>query len=249
MKLLWCAILCLSCIAPALAQDADQPPIENFISPPQLFPSEGGLRAPYAPLAAFDRVAGKVIGHVKADLLPCPPREGETVCGIPISWYLELLDGRRADLTTDEVSYEQGALVSYQAATVIPPWAWSEVESPAGRFWIRTPVKDVSAFETHATQVHDFDVWCSRPGQCAPVSAAMKQEIGRMMAGQFQLRSCGEQTYEIHGLVKQGSRHYYKVTRTEVEAGTPQPGLPLTGYIPTRRNNGSHAGIFFSRGC
>jgi len=63
----------------------------------------------------------------------------------------------------------------------------------------------------------------------------MHKELNRMMAGQFQLSSCGNQTYAIRGLVKQGGRRYYKVSRTEVEEGTAQPKLPMTGYIPTRR--------------
>ena len=248
-RVLCLGLTCVSTHSSLHAQVAVGRPIENFISPPRLFPSEGALRAAYAPLPAFDRISGKVMGEIRADLSPCPPLQGETACGIPIRWYLNMRDGRRLALDTAEVSYEQAALVSYTRAVLKGGWAWSNVEFQGGNFWVRTKIEDVTGFEKLAYAIHDFEVWCSRPGECAPVSKDMQKELNRMMAGQFQLSSCGNQTYAIHGLVKQGGRRYYKVSRTEVEEGTAQPKLPMTGYIPTRRKNGTHVGMFWSRGC
>lgn len=231
------------------AQDTRDRPIENFISPAQLFPSEGGLRAPYAPLPAFDRVEGKVIGHITATLTSCPPTDGAPECGVAQAWHIVLNGGRPVDLYTDEVSYEQGALVSYQPAVLTKDAAWSKVEFEGGSVWIRSKIKEVVNFETRASAIHEFDTWCTSPGVCKPIDAAMRKELERMMAGEFKLQACGERTYQIQQLVKRAGGRYYKVTLTDVVEGTPRPKLPQEGYIPTRRKDGTHVGLFWSRGC
>lgn len=231
------------------AQEEVSRPIENLISPPSLFSAEGALSVPYAPLPAFDKISGKVIGEVQADLWPCPPKDGDTVCGYPFAWFFVRQGGARVELATQEVSYEQGALVSYRPAVVQGGFAWSKIEFDGGDFWIKTRTKHVTQFEKLASEIHDFDMWCTRPGQCEPPSSGMREELQRMMDGKYELSSCGPQTYQIVALVEERGQRYYKVRLTPVEEGTASPKLPMTGYIPTRRKNGTHVGIFWSRGC
>lgn len=241
----------LGCLTatPARAQEpAFTRPIENFISPPQLFASGGAPRAPYAPWPVFDRPAGKAIGRVTADLEPCPAAGPSDPCGYPRAWWFERSDGRRFALHTDEVSYEQPALVSYRAALRKGNTSWSHIEYDGGAFWIRTPNADVSSFESLAYWIEDIETWCPQPGQCQPVPDAMRKEIGRVKAGEVEL-GCGDVIYDIHGVVRHGARRYYKVDLIEATPGTPALNLPKTGYIPTRRHNGEHAGAFYARGC
>lgn len=244
--------LALICGLAAASAHAQEPgftrPIENFISPPPLFASEGTLRAPYAPWPVFDHPAGQVIGRVSADLEPCPAAGPSDPCGYPRAWWFERSDGRRFELTTGEVSYEQPALLSYRAAIRRGSISWSHVEYESGAFWIRADTADVRNFESLAYWIEDIETWCTRPGACRPVSAAMRHEIGRVKAGEVQL-GCSDEIYRISGIALRGAQRYYQVELIEARQGTPSLNLPKTGYIPTRRRNGAHAGAYYSRGC
>lgn len=237
------------CAASAHAQEPEfTRPVENFISPPPLFASEGTPRAPYAPWPVFDRPDGKAIGRVSADLEPCPAAGPSDPCGYPRAWWFERSDGRRFELTTGEVSYEQPALLSYRAAMRRGSMSWSHIEYEGGAFWIRTDTADVRNFESLAYWIEDIEIWCTRPGACRPVSAATRHEIGRVKAGEVSL-GCGIEMYRILGIVHRGARRYYQVELIEAQPGEPSLHLPKAGYIPTRRRNGEHAGAYYSRGC
>lgn len=240
--------VCLAAAPASAGQPEFTRTVENFISPPQLFASEGAPRAPYAPWPVFDRPGGKAIGRVTADLESCPAAGPSDPCGYPRAWWFERSDGRRFALHTDEVSYEQPALVSYRAALRKGSTSWSHIEYEGGAFWIRTPNDDVSSFESVAYLIENIETWCTQPGQCQPVSAAMRKEIGRVKAGEVQL-GCGDEIYSIKGIAHRGTRRYYKVELIEARQGTPPLNLPNAGYIPTRRHTGEHAGTFYARGC
>lgn len=235
----------------AATSHAEEPPtrpIEAFISPPQLFPSEGSLRAPYAPLPAFDRPSGKQIGQVVADLSPCPAGDDGYACGAPRAWHLALANGRRIELYHQMVGYDQESLVTYQPVLRKSGKAWSQIEYDGGKFWVQTRSSETDDYESLANWAEDLDTWCSRPGKCAPLSAAMRKEIGRVVAAEYELDSIGNQPYRIDGIVKQGGRRYYKVTLYETSHG-PRPALPKAGYVPTRRKDGGHVGQFSPKGC
>lgn len=224
-------------------------PVENFVSPPQLFPAEGRKRAPYQPLLAYDRPFGTVAGEVRAELNACPAARDEPECGVPQWWYVKLNNGARAGLDTAQVQGDQRALLSYQPARRGAGMAWSRIAYPGGAFWIRTDGKDFTSFESRATYVERLERWCSRPGRCGPVPAAMRQEIARILAGEYELAAPAPHPYDIAGIVTVGGRRYYKLKRTESVEGKPQPAIPATGYIPTRHGDGSHAGDFSPNGC
>ena len=242
------ALLCLVTAGKPHAQETRTRPIESYISPPQLFPQESTLRAPYVPMRVFDRPDGKVTGHIVAELAPCPPPEGD-VCAVPQAWHVALADGRRVELHHEMVGYDQDGLISYKPTIFKKGSAWSHIEYQGGAFWIRTAAKDVSNYESLAAWAEDLDTWCSRPGECAPLSAAMRKELGRVAAGEFELQSISQQAYQINGIVKHGGRRYYKVLLSEADAGSRRPALPKKGYIPTRRKNGAHVGHFSPKGC
>lgn len=224
-------------------------PIENYISPPQLFPEDSTLRAPYLPLPAFDHPNGKVIGKVIAELTPCPPQSGASACAIPQAWYLQLAGGHRVELHHEMVGYDREALVSYKPTLFNKGTAWSNIEYDGGAFWTRTAAADVSNYESLATWPQNFETWCSQPAKCSPLSATMRKELARVAAGEFELRSIGQQAYEIKGIVTYGGRRYYKLALAASEAGSPKPALPKKGYIPTRARNGRHTGDFSPKGC
>lgn len=243
------ALLCLVSAEKSHAQQTRTRPIESYISPAQLFPQEMALRAPYAPMRVFDRPDGKVTGKVVAELTPCPPPAGEQVCVVPQAWHLELADGRRVELHHEMVGYDQDAFISYQPTIFKKGAAWSRIEYQGGAFWMRTAAKDVSNYEALAAWAEDLDTWCARPGECGPLSPAMRKELARVAAGEFQLQSISQQAYQITGIVKHGGRRYYKVSLSKADAGSRGPALPKTGYIPTRRKDGAHAGHFSPKGC
>jgi hypothetical protein len=235
----------------AVASHAQEPPprpIEAFISPPQLFPGEGSPRAPYAPLTAFDRPSGKPVGQVVADLSPCPAGDDGYACGAPRAWYLQLTGGPRVELFHEMVGYEQESLVTYQPVRRHSNKAWSQIEYDGGKFWVQTPSDETLDYESLASWPGNLDTWCSQPGKCTPLKSAMRAEIERALAGEFNLESIGNQPYHIDGIVKQGGRRYYKVTLEKSRSG-PRPALPEAGYIPTRRKDGSHVGQFSPKGC
>ncbi|MYM24928.1 hypothetical protein GTP46_20050 [Duganella sp. FT135W] len=232
----------------SIAAHAERP-IENFVSPPQLFPEEGTPRAPYVPLPAYDRPGGKVIGQVTANLTPCAPLKENEECDIAPSWHLERRDGTRVELAHDMVGYEQEALLSYQPARIENGKAWAYIEADGGGFWTNTLVQEVINYEARATWVLDFDSWCSQPGKCAPLSAAMRKELDRMLAGEYNLEHLSSETYAIEGIIQQGGKRYYKVKQVDTQAGSVQPQLPKIGWIPTRRRDGTHTGVFYPKGC
>jgi len=239
------------CLFTATASHGREPPprpVEAFISPPQLFPAEGALRAPYSPLDAYDRPSGKSIGQVVADLSPCPAGDDGYACGAPRAWHLKLADGRRIELYHQMVGYDQESLVTYKAVRRQAGKAWSQVEYDGGTFWVKTPNRETDNYESLATWAEDLDTWCGAPGKCAPLSAAMRKEIGRVTAGEYELDSISQQPYRIDGIVTHGGRRYYKVSLHESTRG-PRPALPKAGYIPTRRKDGSHVGQFSPKGC
>lgn len=251
MNTAYITVLTTVCVLTATISGAQEPParpIEAFISPPQLFPAEGSLRAPYAPLPAFDRPSGKLIGQVVADLSPCPAGDDGYACGAPRAWYLELADGRRVELYHQMVGYDQESLVTHRPVRRQSNEAWSQVEYDGGKFWVKTATTETDDYESLANWAENLDTWCSRPGQCAPLSASMRKEIERTVAGQYELASISQQPYRIDGIVRQGGRRYYKVTLYESVRG-PRPALPKSGYVPTRREDGSHVGQFSPKGC
>lgn len=243
------ALLCFLLPAVAHAQEPERRPIEHYISPPQLFPMEGQPRAPYLPFAAYDGPDGKIIGRVIANLQPCGPQTPLEECYKPFTWRLSLPDGTEIELPHDMVDYEQEAFVSYQPARIAAGKAWSKVEYEDGAFWIRTEADDIINYEERAAWVQDFDTWCDMPGKCAPVSPAMCKEIDKVVAGGYASLFPAPAPYEIEGVVTRNGKRYYQVKRTEVEPGTPEPRLPKTGYIPTRRKDGQHVGQFSPKGC
>ncbi|MRW88619.1 hypothetical protein GJ699_01310 [Duganella sp. FT80W] len=245
------ALLCCLLPAAAHAQQLEQPqrPIEHFISPPQLFPEEGADRAPYQPFPAYDGPNGKQIGQVVANLNPCAPDKPREQCEQPFSWHLALSNGQKFELPHDMVGYEQEAFVSYQPVRIRAGKAWSRIEYDGGAFWIRTEPEDIINREKRSTDIERFDTWCSLPGKCAPVTAAMRKEIDKVMAGEYAILGAGLQTYSIEGVVTRNGKRYYQVKLAEVEAGKPAPRLPKTGYIPTRDKNGQHVGQFSPKGC
>lgn len=252
MNIIRLAALILLSVVTAEKSNAQQVPtraIESYISPPQLFPQEMALRAPYVPMRVFDRPDGQVSGNIVAELTPCPQPKGDQVCGVPNAWHVELSGGRRVELQHEMVGYDQEALISYQPTIFKKGVAWSHIEYDGGTFWIRTAARDVGSYESHAAWAEDIDTWCPQPGRCAPLSAAMRKELKRVAAGDFQLQSISQQAYQINGIVKHGGRRYYKVFLSESEAGSRRPALPKTGYIPTRRKDGSHVGHFSPKGC
>lgn len=244
-------VLATACVLTATSSGAQEPParpIEAFISPPQLFPAEGSPRAPYTPLPAFDRPSGKPIGQVVADLSPCPAGDDGYACGAPRAWYLKLPDGRRIELFHDMVGYDQESLVTYRPVRRQSNKAWSQVEYAGGKFWVQTPSNETQDYESLASWPGNLETWCSRPDKCTPLAAAMRKEIERALAGEFKLESIGDQPYRIDGIVTRGGRRYYKVTLNKTVSG-PRPALPKSGYIPTRRKDGSHVGQFSPKGC
>ncbi|SEN11557.1 hypothetical protein SAMN05428959_101260 [Duganella sp. CF517] len=248
MKVARLAILAALCLSISHAVETRPRPVEAFISPPQLFPSEGSPRAPYAPLPAFDRPSGKTIGQVVADLSPCPAGDDGYACGAPRAWYLKLAGGRRIELYHQMVGYDQESLVTYRPVLRLSGKAWSEVEYEDGKFWIQTPSRETDDYESLANWAEDLDTWCSHPGKCAALPTTMRKEIERVVAGKYELESISQQPYRIDGIVKQGSRRYYKVTLYKPVRGA-GPALPKAGYIPTRRKDGSHVGQFSPKGC
>lgn len=252
-RLLVSALLLTCCLSGARAQEPAPPParatIEYFISPAQLFPSEGAWNAPYAPMPVFDRPFGKRTGQVSANFEPCPESRPPDNCTYPGGWTLERDAGGRYPLRTEEVGYEQPALVSYRAPLFDGAMRWSKVQYDGGAFWIHTPATDVTEYESLAAWIEDVETWCDRPGACRPATAAMRADIARVKSGEVALQSCGGVLYEIEGIVRHRGKRYYKVKLFEVEPGSPPLHLPRAGYIPTRRANGAHASEYYSRGC
>ena len=252
MNIIRIAVLTLLCLVNAEKSHAQEPrtrPIESYISPAKLFPQEMAPRAPYVPMRVFDRPDGKVTGNVVAELTPCPPPKGEQVCAVPHAWHVELANGRRVELHHEMVGYDQNAFISYRSTIFRKGAAWSQIDFQGGSFWMRTAAKDVSNHESLAAWAEDLDIWCSRPGECAPLSVAMRKELGRVAAGDFKLQSINQQAYQINRVVKHGGRRYYEVFLSESEAESRRPTLPKKGYIPTRRKNGTHTGHFSPKGC
>ena len=171
------ALLCLVNASHSHAQEIRTRPIESYVPPPQLFPEEATLRAPYVPMRVFDRPDGKVTGKVVADLTPCPPPAGERVCAVPHAWHVELADGRRVELHHEMVGYDQEALISYTPTIFRKGSAWSHIEYQGGSFWLRTAAKDVSNYEALASWPENIETWCTRPGQCTDLSPAMRKEL------------------------------------------------------------------------
>lgn len=168
---------------------------------------------------------------------------------MPPVWHLDLDGGRQLELTHEMVGYEQEAFVAYQAARIEGGMAWSRITYDGGAFWLRTRAAELIDREGRSTGIGDFDTWCGRPGQCAPVTPAMRAEIDKLMNGSYTIIGVGPQTYHIEGIVRRGGKHYYRVRLMETEAGTPAPRLPPSGYIPTRRRDGTHTGQFSPKGC
>ena len=243
------AAACLVTSIPCLGQAPQLGTVEAYVSPPQLFPSEGSPRAPYAPLDAFDHPSGRIIGQVVADLAPCPAGDDGYACGAPRAWHIKLKDGRRLELHHEMVGYDQESLVTYRPPVRASNKVWSQIDYEGGKFWVQTLPGETSDHESLATWAEDMDTWCPNPGQCAPLTPSMRAEIARVVKGEYQLASVSQQPYHIDGIVKRGGKRYYKVSLYESDKGMPRPALPKTGYIPTRRKDGSHVGQFSPKGC
>jgi len=245
------ALVLTCCLSGARSQEPASAParaIEYFISPAQLFPSEGAWEAPYAPMPVFDRPFGKRIGQVSASFEPCI-ESSPSDCTYASGWTLERDGGARYPLRTEEVGYAEPALVTYRAPLKDGTMRWSEVQYDGGAFWMHTPATDVTEYESLATWIEDIETWCDRPGTCRPATAAMRADIARVKSGEITLQSCGGVLYEIEGIVHHRGKRYYKVKLYEIEPGSPPLHLPRAGYIPTRRANGAHASTYYARGC
>lgn len=243
------------CIAPACASAA--PPIESFVSPGHLFPSEGTAfllpngagPGTYQPLPAYDKPGGRVIGEVVLRNPHCVTTQSVAGCEEGLVWALNLKSGRSLVLETAEYSYGTDALISFGKSLDAPNGtAWSPISVAKGTFWVITSKVDVYRFEELASFVEEPEQWCTVPGKCAALSSEMKLELERARSGQVVFLTCYP-GYHISGIVTREGERYYRLERPELDAGSPPTSLPKVGFTPVRNSAGAHTGAFSSRGC
>jgi hypothetical protein len=246
----------LLCLAPVGASAAT-PPVESFVSPGHLFPSEGTTflhpngegNGTYRPLSAHDKPGGRVIGEVVLRNPHCVTTQPPVGCEDGLVWALNLKSGRSLVLETAEYSYGTDSLIAYGPSLDAPNGAaWSPITAAKSTFWVSTPKVDVHRFEELASFVEEPEQWCTVPGKCAPLSAEMKSELKRVQSGQVVLLTC-YLGYNISGIVTREGARYYRLERPELDASSPPTSLPKVGFTPVRKSDGSHTGTFSPRGC
>lgn len=241
--------------APTFAsQAADPRPVESFVAPSHLFPMEGtafmdeaGNPVAYAPLAAWDAPGGRRLGEVRLEQPGCVLKPDAKECAQGLRWHLQTSSGALHAVPTREFRYEGAGLVSYVPSVRLGKEVWSRIEYARGSFWVNTPA--VVPYESLATVITSFDLWCARPGQCAAPSKEMLAEVARVDNGEFRVAGCYSHAYLAEGIVTHGGKRYYRASLVEIEPGAKQPKLPRTGFVPVRRVDGTHTGDFYSRGC
>lgn len=231
-------------------------PIEGFVAPAHLFPMEGtafmdetGKSVPYAPLTAWSDPGGARVGEIRMSRPECVARHELKECDRPPEWLLHTSAGVSHALPTREFRYEGEGLVTYRAPVRKDAAVWSAIEYAGGVVWVSTPAAAVFPYESLATVIGGLDRWCPRPGECSAPTAAMRTEMAKVANGEFRLAGCYPHAYTIEGVLSHQGQRYYKATLVEVEPGTRQPMLPKIGFVPVRRQDGSHSGTFYSRGC
>lgn len=231
-------------------------PVEAYVAPPSLFPPEGNWRIsrglvkePYAPLEAYDRIEGGVIGSVMLAQQHCLDGVARAVgagCEGAGQVFLKTRDGRQRVVPVEMWAEDTKGLVARKPAVVKGAHAWSEIAYTGGTFWVRTAVADVHAYESEVAFVESVETWCVAPGKCAPASPAMLAAL-KALDGHF-VNPAGAPFEVAERVVLKGTA-YYRVKLSEIEGGWPKLGLPATGFIPTRDKAGKHTGTILPMGC
>jgi hypothetical protein len=233
--------LLLAMCAASFAATAE-PVLEAYVSPPSIFPRDGkfppgGAKA-YKPFPAYASVDGALIGHVDTNYVKCGA-ECENVTA-----NLVTTAGKRLPLAINLWDYATQGLQTYEAPTIVGNVAWSRIPHPKGEFWIKTPLAEIHPFEKLAMFADGFDTVCTKPGNCQPVTPAMRKHIKELP-----FNGCFEYPYEVQKVVTFEGKRYYEVKLQEIELGKIKLQIPLKGFVPTRNKNGTHTGIHEPQGC
>lgn len=229
-------------------------PIEAYVAPPSLFPVEGtwqstpeAPREPYAPLEAFDKMEGAVIGRVVVAKPHClDGAEHPTGCDGAGQAFLKTSDGRQRVVPIEMWSYDTMGLVTRKPSVVRGGHAWSEIAYTGGTFWVRTAAADVHPYEMEVAYVENPEMWCTAPGKCAAPTPAMRAAL-KTLDGHF-VNPNGS-PFEVEERVLYKGKAYYRVKLAQLEDGWTRLGLPTTGFVPTRDTAGKHTGTFLPKGC
>ena len=261
------AIEAATAAAEGVAAFSNHKPIEAYVAPATLFRHDHGsnLARIYRPQAAYDRPGGKRVGQVTLANPQCAAPDIDSAsgqyrqqCSEGLVYRFVDQNGKRFEVEIGEYGYEEPGLVTRSPVKRIGTRSWGQIAYAGGTFWVTVKSSDVHDYEAKSYLIGDFDTWCANPAACAPVSAAMRADIERLVpppgtASSSQrvvwLDSCFEAVYQISGRKTINGRRYYIVLRANLLEGAPKVDLPETGLIPTRNRDGSHSGYFFSRGC
>ena len=236
------AAFALSALANANAADKIKAPTEAIVAPPSIFPpdgnfAKGGAKA-YKPFPVHASPDGALVGHVDTNYVKCGNE-----CETPTATFVAL-DGKRYPLAIEEWHSTTNGLVAYALPAVTGDVAWSKIPFAKGEFWIKTPKKDVHVFEELANFANGFDTVCTKPGQCQPVTAAMRKHIAELP-----FQGCVGYPYQVRKVVTFEGKRYYEVEMQDVELGKIKLQVPRKGYVPTRNKDGSHTGINEHNDC
>ena len=243
-----CAISALSFCTQVFAAG----PIESYVAPPEQFPPESNYKARIpAPLAAYNAPRGTLVGHFVLKNAKClitskPPNKAQD-CMFPLPFVYKALGSSIAQtVELAEWGYETMGMISYAPSVKDGAYVWSQVQHAAGTVWLKTTSSAVHPYEEVAYLVKNIAVLCLAPGeQCTPVDAAINAEIKRVTAV---VKTCFDDPYTIVDRVHKDGKRYYKLSIQNLSK-TEATMLPRIVYMPTRNTDGSHTGMFFSRGC
>lgn len=233
-------LLLLALCAPFAA--LAQAPLEAYVSPASIFPRDGafapGAAKAYKPLPAYASVDGALVGHVDTNYLKCGA-DCENVTATLVA-----IGGKRHRLDINLWDYGTQGLQTYQAPTMVGNVAWSKIPYATGEFWIKTTLAEIHPFEKLAMFADGFDTVCTKPGNCQPVTPAMRKHIETLP-----FQGCFSYPYEVQKIVSYEGKRYYQVKLQDIELGKLKLQIPRTGFVPTRNKNGTHTGIHEPQGC
>jgi hypothetical protein len=234
--------LAICACAGASGADKARPPVEAYIAPPSIFPPEGkfakgGAKA-YKPFPVHASPDGALVGHVDTNYVKCG-----NDCETPTASFVAL-DGKRQPLEVQAWYASTSGLVAYDVPVVKGDVAWTRIRFAKGEFWIKTPRKDVHGYEGLSNFADNFDTVCTKPGNCQPVTAAMRKHIAALP-----FLGCVGYPYEVRKVVTVEGKRYYEVEMQEIELGKIKLQIPRKGFVPTRNKDGSHTGIGENNDC
>ncbi len=236
------ALLAITGVLPPAIASATELPVEAFVSLPSLFPRDGVFAPdgthPYRPYPAFASPDGVQIGHVESSFGAC-----KADCDVANA-YLVTPAGKRHALSLDYMRDDTHALLTYEPPVVACAMAWSKIRFANGAFWIKTLRHDLHRFDDLATLVNHFDAICTRPGQCRPLPAPMRNQLDRLA-----IHGCVDLPYEIARVITFKGKRYYKLRLQKTDADAPLRKVPAINYIPTRNSDGNHTGMHEPHGC